>query len=62
MKRKEEMKKTFSILILLFLTNCFGPTLTTLGPYNVTITDLLTAPNKINNVDKYINKEKGDKK
>jgi len=59
------MKKIFSILLLLFLTNCFGPTLVTLGPYNVTVTDLLTAPNKINNIDKYINKEnneKGDKK
>ena len=56
------MKKILSILLLLILTNCFGPTLTTLGPYNVTVTDLLTVPSKINNVDKYINKEKSDKK
>jgi hypothetical protein len=33
--------------MLLFLTNCFGPTIATIGNFNITASDVLTAPNKI---------------
>jgi hypothetical protein len=33
--------------MLLFLTNCFGPTIATIGNFKITASDALTAPNKI---------------
>ncbi len=48
------MKKTLSILLMLLLPNCFGPTLFTIPigatAYNVNIIDLITAPKKIEKI------------
>jgi hypothetical protein len=41
------MKKIISILMLLFLTNCFGPTIATIGVFKITASDFLTAPSKV---------------
>jgi hypothetical protein len=41
------MKKIISILVLLFLTNCFGPTIATIGVFKITASDVLTAPGKV---------------
>ena len=43
------MKIVVSVLMLL-LTNCFGPTLTTIGNFNITLSDVITTPGKIQRV------------
>jgi hypothetical protein len=52
--------------MLLFLTNCFGPTIATIGNFNITTSDVLTAPSKIeklmlkmqkDNIEDYENKK-----
>jgi hypothetical protein len=45
--------------MLLFLTNCFGPTIATIGNFNITASDALTAPSK---VEKLMSKMEKDNK
>ena len=54
------MKIIVSVLMLLLLINCFGPTLTTIGNFNITLSDVITAPGKIEKIlpkNKQENKE-----
>jgi len=51
------MKNIFIVLIFIFLTNCFGPTIATVGPYNITYTDIITSPSKVNKVYDYFKYE-----
>lgn len=48
------MKKIVSIFLL--LSGCFGPTITSIGPLNITVTDLVTAPSKIQKLNDWNSK------
>jgi len=51
------MKIIFIILTFLLLSNCFGPTIATMGNYNITLSDVMTSPNKVNKVYDLFKKE-----
>lgn len=51
------MKVIFIFLTFLLLSNCFGPTIATMGNYNITLSDAMTSPNKINKVYNLFKKE-----
>lgn len=39
--------KILIILLPLLLTNCFGPTIFNIGNYNITLSDIISSPNKV---------------
>jgi len=51
------MKAIYIILTFLLLSNCFGPTIMTVGNYNISLSDVLTSPNKVSKVYDLFKKE-----
>jgi len=51
------MRVIFIILTFLLLSNCFGPTIATMGNYNITLSDVITSPNKVSKVYDLFKKE-----
>jgi len=51
------MKPIYIILTFLLLSNCFGPTIMTVGNYNISLSDVLTSPNKVSKVYDLFKKE-----
>jgi len=51
------MKAIFIILTFLLLSNCFGPTIATMGNYNISLSDVMTSPNKVNKIYDLFKKE-----
>jgi len=52
------------MLLFLLLSNCFGPVIFNVGSYNITVTDAITTPAKINKIlsKNHENKEDYDNK
>jgi len=51
------MRVIFIILAFLLLSNCFGPTIATMGNYNISLSDVMTSPNKVNKIYDLFKKE-----
>jgi len=51
------MRVIFIILTFLLLSNCFGPTIATMGNYNISLSDVITSPNKANKIYDFFKKE-----
>jgi len=51
------MRVIFIILTFLLLSNCFGPTIATMGNYNISLSDVMTSPNKVNKIYDLFKKE-----
>ena len=43
----KKLKSCLYVGLFLFLTACFGPTLTQLGPLKITASDVITTPGKL---------------
>ena len=51
------MRVIFIILTFLLLSNCFGPKIATMGNYNISLSDVMTSPNKVNKIYDLFKKE-----